>query len=143
MAWPVTNAHIVRLQNGITTTIAWGTEGMNTYTYIVKSLRAQRLVEEIKIEQGSGLTAIDVLLIDGDQVEVTVIDDTTIKPPDVGSAVFFTNPLNASTASPPWSLGLFQGFWVIDNSYNAARKTEGERVLLCKYFNAMTAPTPP
>lgn len=139
MPWPVFNSFVANLQNGITTTLAWGTENENKF-YIVKSARAQRMNDEVKVEQGSGLTAIDVIVQDGTQIEVTVIDDVNVIPPDTGSVVHFVNPLNASSAqSAPWSITLRQGFYVIDNSYNMARKQEGERVLLVKAFNAMSA----
>lgn len=139
MSWPVFNSFVANLQNGITTTLAWGTESMHL-SYIVKSARVQRMNDEVKIEQGSGLTAIDVVVQDGTQIEVTVVDDVKILPPDTGTVVYFVNPLDAAGFhSAPWGIASRTGLYVIDNSYNMARKQEGERVLLCKVFNAMTA----
>ena len=111
------------------TTIAWGTD--NLYAgVIVKSMRSSQMIEEIRIENGTGLTANQVLLDDGDQVEITVIDDRNITNfPDSGDTVTLINPI-----VPGGTLSSTELFIVINNDYNAARKVEGERVLLCKAY---------
>ena len=112
------------------TTLAWGTDFLyqNGQAVIVKSMRSSRMIEEIRIENGTGLTATDVILNDGDQVEITVIDDRAVPFPDSGDTVTLFNPITES-GSPDTEL-----FLVINNDYNAARKVEGERVLLCKAY---------
>src|ERR1035437_9939204 len=62
--------------------IVWGTEGVMG-NYIVLSASSSQRIEEINISQGAGFTAIVVLLMDGIDVSVEVIDDTSITPPTI------------------------------------------------------------
>jgi len=113
------------------TTIAWGTDYLwedVTGNAIVKSMRSLRMIEEIRIENGTGLTATQVILNDGDQVEITIIDDRAISFPDSGEVVTLINPITEGGTPSK------ETFMVINNDYNAARKVEGERVLLCKHY---------
>jgi hypothetical protein len=117
--------------DGRPTTIAWGTDFLYEGV-IVKSMRSSRMIEEIRIENGTGLTATQILLNDGDQVEITVIDDRSIDFPDSGETISLLNPIDtASSLSNPADQELFI---VVNNDYNAARKVEGDRVLLCKRY---------
>jgi hypothetical protein len=86
------------------------------------------MIEEIRIENGTGLTATDVILNDGDQCEITVVDDRIIAFPDSGAVVDLLNPITEGGTPDT------ESFLVINNDYNAARKVEGERVMLCKHY---------
>jgi hypothetical protein len=126
--WPVLNANVSEL-GPAPTTLGWGTEGIHA-SYIVKSMRIQRMVEEIKIEQGSGLTSKTVLINDGDQVEITVVDDRSVaNPPDVGDSMALFVPLDTNG-----TLTTRRNFRVIDPSYNLSPKQAGERVILAKAY---------
>ena len=93
MAWPQT----FNIANGIgknglePSLLAWGTEGSYT-NVIVKNIRSTPMVEEVKIEQGGGLTATQILINDGDEVEFTVVDDRAITWPLTGITVTLINP---------------------------------------------------
>jgi len=110
------------------TTIVWGTEGFNQGAlsgYIVKTVRPSQRVEELRIENGTGLTATEILLVDGVDYEVTVVDDTTAGIPTVGDIWTLITPFDAGSFN----------FLLVNNSYNAARKQEGERVFLLRSFS--------
>jgi len=141
MSWPPVNPPVSNSYTGSSgvpssgylaeglTTIVWGTTGFSTgflLSYIVKTVRPSQRVEELRVENGIGLTATEILLIDGQDFEVTVVDDSTVTPAAVGSIISLLSPFNAG--------GTPANFLVVNNSYNAARKQEGERVLLCRKF---------
>jgi hypothetical protein len=130
MAWPAPSAGY-QARGSLPTTIAWGTDGVYAGV-IVKSVRAMRMIEEIKVENGTGITATQVLLNDGDQVEITVVDDRSVSFPDSGGLLTLINPISG-VASPPTEI-----FQMINNDYNAARKQEGERVFLAKRYTLIT-----
>ena len=133
MPWPLT----FNLSNGVgkagnlPSLLAWGTDGMYT-SVIVKTIRASQMIEEVKIEQGSGLTATDILIYDGDEVELTVVDDRAITFPLAGGTVTLVNP------QPNGTGGTSELFQVINNNYTTARKVEGERTMLCKRYLLIT-----
>lgn len=112
--------------------LAWGTDGLMT-SVIVTSMRSSRMIEEIPIENGNGIVSTQVLLKQGDMVEVTVIDDRNVTWPDSGTVVTtILNPLpNGASATA-------ENFIVVDNSYAAARKAPGERTLLVKKYTLIT-----
>jgi hypothetical protein len=132
--WPPTSGVTTGFITGGTepTTIAWGTDGLYPGV-IVKSLRLRRMVEEVRIENGTGITATQVLLIDGKQVEITVVDDQALTFPDTGQVL----TLNTPQLNGP-GVAISVTFTTIDNDYNAARKAEGERVLLAKAYVLIT-----
>lgn len=130
MAWPPALPSVGFKSEGYTT-IVWGTDFASTDSfsgYIVVSVRPAQRVENPIIENGSGLTATSILLIDGYNYEITVVDDTAVSAPASGSVVSVTVPDNASAVT----------MWVIDNSYAAARKQPGERTLLCRSYTLFT-----
>ena len=138
MAWPpqVSGSNIgsnnVTFIGSVPSFIAWGTDGIysiSSNAVILTSVREHRLVEEQRIENGSGLTSVDILIHDGDQAELTCIDDRNLTFPDSGSTIGIIRVLDNGT-----NLTTTQNFIVIDNAYNAARKAPGERVLLAKKF---------
>lgn len=136
MSWPLTSNGNNVLISGTTTTIVWGSGSFaqgSLAGYIVKNMKASERNEQIKIEQGAGLTAVNVLLTDGRAYEVTVVDDTNVTPPFGGSNV---NVIIPNLKGPNAGLSTsFEFGIVINNDYNAARKVEGERVLLINTFN--------
>jgi hypothetical protein len=134
MAWPpVSNitANFYGKVSNLPTTVAWGTEGLYSGV-IVKSLRSSRMIEEIKIDNGTGLTTTQILLNDGDEVEITVVDDRNVNFPDSGNVITLLNPL------PNGAGATSENFQVVNNNYNAARKTDGERTLLVKKYSLLT-----
>jgi hypothetical protein len=124
--------------NGITS-IVWGTEmdgitGINGnsgysgyYGYIVTSASESARIEEINIEQSAGFEAVVILLNKGFDVDITVIDDTSIVPPTIAN-----NPL---TFSSPF--GSFNCL-LVGSKADQARKREGMRTFTIKSFNAIT-----
>jgi hypothetical protein len=132
MAWPSPNTAATSSAtwspnfnvNGLST-IVWGTEGLYT-GYIVVSANESQRIEEINIEQGAGFEAIVILLNKGLDVEMEVIDDTSVSAPSAGSIVTFSTPYG----STPMLL--------VANKANQARKREGMRTFTFKSFNAIT-----
>ena len=62
MGWPISfNLATTVGKNGtLPSYLAWGTDGLINYV-IVKTIRASQMIEEIPIQQGSGLTATQIL----------------------------------------------------------------------------------
>ena len=126
--------------NGLTT-ITWGTDGFglsgfgNTSQvgwqgvagYIVVSASQEDRIEEIDITQAAGFTAIVILLNDGKNVNIEVIDDTSINPPTINN-----NPL---TFSSPFSASF--NVLLVASKADAAKKREGFRTFTLKSFNAI------
>lgn len=124
MAWPP--AYDSAFQGLGITTIKWGTSGIFTGNpnstngeYIVKSMRSTDIFETIYIENGTGLRAVRIGLIQGREMELTVVDDTSLTPPTYNTVLTLVDTLSGTSMS----------LRLIDNSYNAARKQEGERVM--------------
>ena len=124
MAWPP--SYNASFQGRGVTSVKWGTDGILTGnpnsidgSYWVKSLRSMDVFETIYIENGTGLRATRINLIQGRELELTVVDDTSFSPPTVNTQVTLIDPLSSTSMI----------FSVIDNSYNTARKQEGERVM--------------
>lgn len=124
MAWPP--AYSTAFKGTGVTTIKWGTDGILTGnpgsidgSYWVTSMRPVDLFETIPIENGTGLISTRIGLIQGREWEITVIDDSTISPPSLNSVITIIDPLSSTQMSGR----------VLDNSYNAARKQPGERVM--------------
>lgn len=95
-------------------------------------MRSSLMQSEVQIPNGSGLTATDVMINDGETVEITVVDDRSITFPDWGSTIILIDPRATG------SLGASVLYQVISNDYNAERKREGERTLLCKKYILIT-----
>lgn len=132
MAWPpAASATTFTARLSTITTLAWGTDGIYA-SVIVKSVRASEMVEEANIANGSGLTAVQVGLKDGEQVEITVEDDRSITWPSFMGLVTLINP------RPTGATGTSTVFQVIHNDYNISKKQNGERTLLCKVYTLIT-----
>jgi hypothetical protein len=93
------------------------------------------MVEEIKIENGSGLTVTQVLLNDGQEIEISVVDDRAITWPVTGQTVTLIDPQPNGTA------GTSTIFQVINNNYSVARKQDGERTIMAKRYKLITPQT--
>lgn len=134
MAWPPVLPIVGEVEAKIgtlPTTIAWGTDGILSGAIVI-SCRAVPLQEEIQIPNGSGITATDIMLNDGEQVEITVVDDRSLSFPDWGAVITLIDPRATGTS------GTSASYTVISNDYNAERKREGQRSLLCKRYNLIT-----
>ncbi len=132
MAWPPTeNSANTYYRRGTTiATLGWGTDDLYSGV-IVKSMKTSEMVEEIKIENGTGLTAVLVGLKDGDQAEITCEDDRAVTWPSFMGIVTLLSPrATGGTVST--------SFQVISNDHNAARKQNAERTLLCKKYVLIT-----
>lgn len=105
--------------------IVWGTENIFG-NYIVTSASESQRIEEIDIMQGAGFTAIVVLLMDGHDVEIEVIDDTSITPPTIAG-----NPYLLVT--PYGTIPML----LVGNKANQAPKREGHRSFTFKSFSAI------
>ena len=134
MAWPPAssiNSTGLGYEGSLPTTLAWGTDGLYPGV-IVTSVRDSQMIEEIKIDNGSGITATQIILKDGEQYEITVIDDRSITWPSSGTTVTLYSPLFTGGSATSVT------FIVVDNAYAAARKAAGERTLLCKKYTLIT-----
>ena len=117
------------------TAIVWGTDsiggGIGNFTYgtygsyIVVSASDSKRVEEINIEQGTGFEAIVILLNKGEDIELEVIDDTSVIAPAIGTICTYSSRYGAANM-------LFVG-----DKTTQARKREGMRTLSFKTFNAI------
>ena len=112
------------IADGITT-IVWGTEGIYT-GYIVVSANESQRIEEIDIEQGAGFEAVVILLNKGLDVEIEVIDDTSVNPPTIANAPF-------TLVTPYGTVPML----LVANKATQARKREGMRTFTFKSFNAI------
>jgi hypothetical protein len=108
------------------TYIVWGTEGIYG-SYIVTSANESQRIEEIDIEQGAGFEAIVILLNKGLDVELEVIDDTSITPPTIANAPF-------TLVTPYGTVPML----LVANKATQARKREGMRNFTFKSFNAIS-----
>ena len=107
------------------TYIVWGTEGIFS-SYIVVSANESQRIEEINIEQGAGFEAIVILLNKGLDVEIEVIDDTSVNPPTIQN-----NPF--ALVTPYGTVNML----MVGNKASQARKREGMRVFTFKSFSAI------
>jgi hypothetical protein len=107
--------------------IVWGTEGIMG-NYIVLSASESQRIEEINISQGAGFTAIVVLLMDGIDVDIEVIDDRFIAPPTLAENPFMI-------VSPFGSIPML----MVNNTANQAPKREGHRSFKFKSFVAISS----
>lgn len=132
MSWPPnqSSSFIINAQSSGQATLRWGTDGLYGNA-IAKSARRQDMAEEILIPNGTGLTAWQVLLIDGVEYELTCVWDTANAVPlSIGATPNLYDPVTGSTYN----------FIVTSNPCNLNRKQEGEFTVTAKYFNAWTVP---
>ena len=108
--------------------VGFGTDGLYP-GIIVKSARPSKMIEEVKWENGSGLTAGQIILFDGDIMELDCIDDRNVTWPQPGTTVTLYNPLPNGTAATQ------EVYMTLNNNYNAVQKQPGERTLRCVRYN--------
>ena len=108
------------------TYIVWGTEGIYA-GYIVVSANESQRIEEINIEQGAGFEAVVILLNKGLDVEIEVVDDTSVTPPTIAA-----NPI--TFVSPFGTIPML----LVANKASQQRKREGMRTFTFKSFTAIS-----
>ena len=119
------------------TTIRWGTDGflkdaglaggLNTGAIVV-SCKQSRRVSEMQIENNSGFEAVEIILIQGQDYDITCIDDSANTWPDTGGKLLLQGPDDQAPIE----------FLVVDDNYAAERKKEGQRTIKAKCFQAFT-----
>lgn len=135
MAWPPaasSTTYTVRVGT-LPTTVAWGTDGIYSGAIVI-SFRSSQMAEEVKIENGSGLTATLIGLLDGETCEITCVDDRAITWPQFFATIALYDPNNTGGGT----IGSTTTFQVISGDYNVARKQPGERVILAKKYTLIT-----
>ena len=112
-------------QNYGNTYLIWGTDGV-LQKYLVTSFSNKDRIIEVNIEQGAGFTADVILMMDGGDFEVEVVDTTQFAPPTI--------------AQNPFAIvGPFGTFVVLMVAQTAtlARKREGMRSWTFKSYTAI------
>ena len=96
----------VTVANGLGSAFAlvWGTDLFKTGSFstsLIKSLSFGERNEEIKIENGSGLTAIFLMIKDGGDFDINLVDNAVSawNPPSAGDTLTFLNPLDGVAAA--------------------------------------------
>jgi multidrug efflux pump subunit AcrA (membrane-fusion protein) len=145
MAWPPSLPSTGFKSGGITTFI-WGTDAFASNsgllngsgsTYIVNSIRASERIEPFTIENGTGLTAAQILLLDGQDYEVTVIENTAITPPATGTVGTIQVPgIGGSSSGVPVFTAVEA--LVVNANVALAKKQPGERVMAIKTYTLFT-----
>ena len=108
------------------TFIVWGTESIFG-GYIVTTASESQRIDKIEIEQGAGFEAIVILLNKGINVEIEVVDDTSITPPTINNNPFLvTTPYGTNTP-----------MLLVENKASQARKREGYRMFTFMSYNAI------
>ena len=107
------------------TYLIWGTDGV-LQKYLVTSMSNKDRIVDLTIEQGAGFSAIEILMLDGQDIEIEVVDTTQYAPPTIAS-----NPFVVA--------GPFGNYVVLMVAQNAtlARKREGMRSWTFKSFTAI------
>lgn len=133
--WPVLSAGYFVAQDG--TLVVWGTDGIlqtptpasgtfaGTGFYIVVSCDEAEKVDLDYGENGTGIEIRRTILKHGKRWNLTVIDDVTLTPPSVGATVSVIDIIGGTNGT----VGTIKTATVIDNSYRAAQKQPGQRVL--------------
>lgn len=133
MAWPP--AYSAAFIGSGSTSIKWGTDGIMAVSgngtgggvfgsYTVESIRPNDEIENIYIENGTGLKSTRIQLWQGRVVTLTVVDDLNMTPPSPNSQITLTDPMS----------GVVYTFRVTANGTNNARKVEGKREITAEYL---------
>lgn len=114
------------------TTILWGTDGLLSSPfpggggfYTVLRFSEKPIVDRTKLPNGSGLTSSDIFITDGIAFELTVRDDTTMAPPNIGTTVTVVDAAGLYGAT-----NLVYTARVVDNSWESSSKQAGERTIM-------------
>ena len=123
--WPTintTNSTGYKVQG--VSTIRWGTADMKgTWSaYVITKFSQKRIVENIKLTNGVGLTTSRIQLLDGHEWTITVRDDTSMDVPAIGTEVMICDAAGLVT-----TLGESYKAVVTESSYDTAPKQAGER----------------
>lgn len=135
--FPVLSAGYSVAQDG--TLVIWGTDGIlqsingttapmniaGTGFYVVISCDESEKVDLDYGENGTGIEIRRTILKHGKRWNLTVVDDGTMTPPLVGISIVLVDIIagsNGTVANTKTAV-------VIDNSYRAAQKQPGQRVL--------------
>lgn len=146
MAWPTTgatgNGNAATGQyiaNGTGTTLLWGTNNLANPTgwLTITKFTQKTLAELIKLENGDGLTAGTVQLIDGAQWDIEVRDDTTqiTSALTVGQRVSI---IDGGGLVPGGTRGASYSAILTDTGWDAAPKTPAGRTLTAMKFILIT-----
>lgn len=108
------------------TTIRWGTEDL-LGVYVVTRFNQKPLVDNQKLQQGSGLTSTRVQLNDGWVWEITVRDDTAMIVPRVGTLLTVVDAGNLIPGSTNGTSTYSAR--VIESGYDISPKGPGERTI--------------
>lgn len=125
------------------TTVQWGTDGLlqspkpASGFYVVTRFSQKQLVDVTRLPNGTGITSNRVVLVDGVQFEITVRDDSAMTPPVANSTIVVTD-----AAGMLGTVGNVYTCKVLDNSYDAAPKQPGERVILAENLVLIDSQTP-
>ena len=121
------------LAQGVTT-IYWGTSAIvtsiagtaNNGTTVGVVLRCNEkfLVDNVKLPNGDGVTTTRVQVVDGQQWDVTIRDDTALGLPRIGATVVIND-----VAGHISTVGLRYSATVVDAFYDTAAKKDAERVI--------------
>lgn len=134
MSWPQTfgiNSTGIGQNGTLPSLLAWGTTGIFNGVIVI-SIRSTPMIDEEKIMQGGGLTANQILINDGDSVEITVQDDRAVTWPLTGTPITVINPQPNGTA------GTSETFQTINNNYSVSAKQNGQRTILAKRYTLIT-----
>lgn len=130
-----TGAYYKRYGSGVSQ-LSWGTQGTmgasnGTYGgYIVKSARYTERVEKIDIENATGFEAFVIMLLKGENVEFTVVDNASVTPPNSGAVVALDT-----------TYGTARNLLVEETTVSLAQKQAGERSIVAKSYNACDVTT--
>jgi len=130
-SWPPVfnfSTYAMGINSAMPSLVGFGTDGLMPGV-IVKTARPSKMIEEVKWENGSGLTAGQILLYDGDVMELDCIDDRAYNWGQPGVTVTLYNPL------PNGTYAVQEVYMTINNNYNAVQKQPGERTLRCVRYN--------
>jgi len=123
--------YAVGMNSVLPSAVALGTDGLYPGV-IVKNARPSKMIEEIKWENGTGHTVGQILLNDGDLMELDVMDDRAITWPQPGTVVTLYNPL------PNGTYAVQEVYMMVNNNYNAVQKQPGERTLRCVRYSLIS-----
>jgi hypothetical protein len=124
MAWPPTpTGGAAFIKRPSTSTVVFGTDGLMA-SLITKSARFTQRSEEIDLENGTGFEVVVYLLVKGESVDFTCVDDSGVSTPEVGDVVTLYTPFTPAGLQ----------FLVIEPSHNAQSKQPGEVAFTAKSY---------
>lgn len=111
-------------------TIYWGTDGFlqdaGLTTALVKSVKDVEKNEIIYITNNAGFEAVIILLKQGRDIEITVVDDSTKNWPGSGGKAMWKSPDDVAAVA----------IFITNKDISAAQKSAGERSFKARIFTA-------